>query len=105
MKLKFMTAFALSVAFAASAPVAMADEALAKQSGCLTCHSVAKKMVGPSFQEIAAKYKGDAAAKDTLIASIKGGSKGKWGNVMMPANSPRVSDENIAKLAAYILAQ
>ncbi len=105
MKLKFMTAAIMSVAFVASAPVAMADEALAKQSGCLTCHSVAKKLVGPSFQEIAAKYKGDASARATLVASIKSGSKGKWGNVMMPANSPRVSDENIGKLTDFILAQ
>jgi cytochrome c len=105
MKLKLVSAAIVSVALAATASVAVADEALAKKSGCMTCHSVDKKLVGPSFKEIAAKYKGDAAAHDTLVHSIAKGSKGTWGKVMMPPNSPRVSDENIAALADFVLAQ
>lgn len=96
---------ALASSFAA-AP-AMANLDLAKASGCLACHSVDAKVVGPAWKDVAAKYKGQADAKATLVESIKKGSKGKWtavtGGVPMPPYSPRVSDENIGKLADFIL--
>ena len=80
---------------------------LAKQSGCLACHAVDKKVVGPAWQDVAAKYKGDAAGRDTLIEKVKSGGKGNWtdvtGGVPMPPYSPRVSDENIAALVDFIL--
>ncbi|WP_455218276.1 c-type cytochrome [Kaarinaea lacus] len=86
---------------------AFADLDLAKKSGCLACHSVDKKIVGPAWKDVAAKYKGDAGAKATLIEKIKKGGKGNWtavtGGAPMPPYSPRVSDENIAKMVDFVL--
>ncbi len=94
---------AASVMMLASGSV-MADLELAKKSGCLACHSVDKKIVGPGWQDVAVKYKGDAGAKANLIGKVKSGGKGTWGAAPMPPYSPRVSDENIEKLVDFILA-
>jgi len=86
---------------------ASADLDLAKKSGCLACHSVEKKIVGPAWKDVAARYKGKAGAKADLIAKIKKGGKGNWTEVTkgapMPPYSPRVSDENIAKMVDFVL--
>jgi len=86
---------------------ANADLALAKKSGCLACHSVEKKVVGPAWNDVAKKYRGDAAAKAMLIEKVKKGGKGNWtavtGGAMMPPYSPRVKDEDIAKLVEFVL--
>lgn len=78
---------------------------LAKQSGCTACHAIDKKVVGPAWADVAAKY--DASAKADLIAKVKSGGKGNWtevtGGVPMPPYSPRVSDENIEKLVDFVL--
>ncbi|MFQ5469529.1 MAG: c-type cytochrome [Gammaproteobacteria bacterium] len=100
--------FGLAMMAIVAIPVtASADLNLAKQSGCLACHSVEKKIVGPAWSDVAARYKGDAGARDRLIAKVKAGGKGNWtevtGGVPMPPNSPRVSDENIATLVDFIL--
>ena len=85
-----------------------ADLDLAKKSGCLACHSVEKKVVGPSWKDVAAKYKGDAGAKATLITKVKKGGKGNWtkvtGGAPMPPYSPRVKDADIEKLVDFIMA-
>jgi cytochrome c len=93
---------AAAAIFAMGAGVASADEALAKKSACMSCHQVAKKVVGPSFQDVAKKYKGDAKAADHFVTVIKKGGKGVWGPVPMPPH-PQVSDDNAKKLAAWIL--
>lgn len=104
--MKHSLAFAVLASAFVAAP-AMADLDIAKKSGCLACHSVAAKIVGPAWNDVAAKYKGDAAARDTVIEKIKKGGKGNWtavtGGVPMPPYSPRVSDENIEVLADFIL--
>jgi len=82
---------------------ASADLELAKKSGCLACHSVEKKVVGPAWKDVGAKYAGDASAKATLIAKVKKGGKGTWGPAPMPPYSPRVSDANIEKLVDFVL--
>jgi len=86
---------------------ASADLDLAKKSGCLACHSVEKKIVGPAWKDVAARYKGKAGAKADLIAKIKKGGKGNWTEVTkgvpMPPYSPRVTDENIAKMVDFVL--
>jgi len=82
---------------------AIADLELAKKSGCLACHSVEKKIVGPAWADVGKKYKGDAGAKAALIAKVKAGGKGVWGPAPMPPYSPRVSDENIEKLVTFVL--
>lgn len=78
-----------------SGPV-LADQALATQSGCMGCHKADAKLIGPAFKDIAAKYKGDAAAVDMLTAKVKAGSKPgeplNWGSMMMPP-SPAPEDD------------
>jgi len=82
---------------------ASADLDLAKKSGCLACHGIEKKIVGPAWKDVAAKYKGDAGARDLLIGKVKKGGKGTWGPAPMPPYSPRVSDANIEKLVDFII--
>ena len=81
----------------------MANLALAKKSGCLACHSVEKKVIGPAWKDVAAKYKGDAAMRAKLVSKVKAGGKGVWGQVPMPPYSPRVSDSNIEILIDFVL--
>lgn len=85
-----------------SAP-AMADMALAKKSNCMSCHQVDKKMVGPAYKDVAAKYKGDAGAAKMLAEKVKKGGKGTWGPIPMPPNAA-VKDADIEKLVKWILA-
>jgi len=99
--------FVLSVAALTVSGSALADLELAKKSGCLACHSVEKKIVGPAWKDVGAKYKGDAGAKASLIAKVKKGGKGNWtevtGGAPMPPYSPRVSDADIEKLVTFVL--
>ena len=80
------------------------NEALAQKSGCLACHSLDKKIVGPAYKEVATKYKGDKTAEARLIAKVKAGGSGAWGNMPMPANSPCVNDADIKTLVKWVLA-
>ena len=93
--------FALAMTATASAP-ALADQALATSKNCMACHAVDKKIVGPAYKEVAAKYKGDKAAADKLATKIMKGGSGVWGAIPMPAN-PQVNDAEAKKLAAWIL--
>lgn len=89
----------------AEATLADADALLlAKKSGCLTCHSVEKKIVGPAWRDVAAKYRGDTSAQSKLSSKVAQGGKGVWGSMAMPANSPRVADTDIHSLVRFILA-
>ena len=97
------TVLALTLTAAAMVP-AMADEALAKAKNCMACHSVANKVVGPAYKDVAKKYAGDKTAADKLAAKIMKGGSGVWGAVPMPAN-PQVSDAEAKKLAAWVLSQ
>jgi cytochrome c len=76
--------------------------ALAKDSGCLSCHAMNEKVVGPAFSAVAEKYKGEAGAAASLVQSIQNGSKGKWGRIPMPPHSS-VSKEDLTKLANWVL--
>jgi len=82
--------------------------ALAKKSGCMACHKIEGKLVGPAWSDVSKHYKGDPAAKANLVAKVKKGGKGNWtavtGGVPMPPNSPRVSDGDIEKLVTFLLA-
>ena len=95
--------FALVAAVSVTAP-AFADQALATAKNCMACHSIDKKLVGPSFKDIAKKYAGDKAAADKLADKVVKGGSGAWGPVPMPAN-PQVSADESKKLVAWILAQ
>lgn len=97
---------AIYVAMMAAAGIVMAgqahaDEALAKAKNCMACHQLDKKVVGPAYKDVAAKYKGDKGAADKLAAKIKAGGKGVWGDVAMPPNA--VSDDEAKKLANWVL--
>lgn len=76
--------------------------ALAKQNACLGCHAVSKKIVGPSFQAVAQKYKNDPNAQVFLKNKIAKGGSGSWGVVPMPANA-KLSDADLSRLASWIL--
>ncbi len=80
-----------------------ASEELATASNCLACHKADAPLVGPSYQDIAAKYKDQDRAGEVLFESIKNGSSGTWGAIPMPANAA-VSDEDIKTLVDWILA-
>ena len=101
------TAVIFGIASLVLSSTAMADLDLAKKSGCLACHSVDKKVVGPAWKDVAAKYKGQADAKAVLIGKVAKGGKGNWtevtGGAPMPPYSPRVSDANIEKLVDFIM--
>lgn len=81
---------------------AFANADLAKSKNCMACHAVDKKLVGPSFKDVAAKYKAADAA--SLAAKIKKGGSGVWGPIPMPAN-PQVTDAEAKILAVWVLAQ
>lgn len=91
----------LAMALSVAAP-AMADEALAKSKNCMACHALDKKLVGPAYKDVAAKYKSDPKAVDMLAGKIMKGSTGAWGAVPMPANT-NVNEAEAKKLAAWIL--
>ncbi len=93
---------ALIVAGLVLAPQAYADEALAKAKNCRTCHVDDKKLIGPAYQEVSAKYKGDETAAATLAKKIKDGGVGVWGKVPMPPN-PLVSEAEAETLAKWVL--
>jgi cytochrome c5 len=76
--------------------------AVMQKDGCAACHAVDKKIVGPSFQEVAAKYKSDKDAPAKLAQKVKAGGAGVWGQVPMPPNAA-VSDDDIKALVVWIL--
>lgn len=81
---------------------AWANAALAQKSGCLACHAVDRKLVGPAYQDVAKKYAGQADAQAHLVQSIKAGGSGKWGPVPMPPQAA-LSDADAKALAAWVL--
>lgn len=98
-------ALLIMAAMTTLAAPAIADEALAKSKNCMACHAVDKKLVGPSYKDVAKKYAGDAKAVDALANKIIKGSevgKGNWGAVPMPPN-PQVSEADARKLATWVL--
>jgi len=102
MKRIFVAIAALATVFAVSTP-ALADMALATAKNCMACHAVGKKLVGPSYKDIATKYAGQADAVDKLAGKIIKGGSGAWGPVPMPANA-QINDADARKLVAWILA-
>ena len=99
MKQAFVLAAAAAAVLATSP--ALANLALAQKNACMACHAVDKKLVGPSYQDVAKKYAGKSA--DELAKSIKAGGSGKWGPVPMPAQAA-LSEADAKTLAAWILA-
>ncbi|MEN9551192.1 MAG: hypothetical protein RI896_1133 [Pseudomonadota bacterium] len=92
-----LAALALSCSLAA-----MADQALATKKNCMGCHAMDRKMVGPSYKDVAKKYAADSSAADKLALKIQKGGAGVWGPVSMPSN-PQVNEKEAKTLASWVL--
>ena len=95
-------ALATLAALAVAALPALANEELAKKHACTACHAIDKKLVGPGYKEVAAKYKGNAKAEAMLVEKVKKGGVGVWGQVPMPPNSA-VPDADVKTLVKWVL--
>ncbi|MBU3541892.1 MAG: cytochrome C [Burkholderiaceae bacterium] len=91
----------IAAAVLVSAP-AFASKEIAGKNACMGCHAVDKKLVGPSYKDIAARYKGQADAVDKLAKKVKAGGSGVWGPVPMPANAS-ISDADARAVVQWIL--
>lgn len=101
----FALAFAVAGSFVTGSAFAATEaEAMdiAKKNGCLACHALDKKLVGPAWNEVGKKYAGDPAAAGQLAVKVKKGSKGTWGAIPMPPNAT-VKDADIKALVAFVL--
>jgi len=92
-----------SQAFAAGKVDMAAGQALAQKSGCLACHGIDKKIVGPGLKDVSAKYKGNKKAEEMLIAKVTKGGSGVWGTIPMPANAV-VKPADMKTLVQWVLA-
>ena len=101
MKRNWLTPLSIIALIAVAMP-AVADPSLAASKNCMSCHAVERKLVGPAYKDVAAKYRGDKAAADRLASKIMKGGSGAWGAVPMPSN-PQVNDAEAKRLSAWIL--
>jgi len=100
---KIVIAGVCGLAAMAATPVMAAEEdALFAGKDCLACHKTDMKLVGPAYKDVAAKYKGNADAPAMLLAKVKQGGMGNWGQIPMPPH-PTVSDDDLKKIIAWIL--
>ena len=97
----FFAQLAVATAVLVAAP-AFADQALATAKNCMACHAADKKLVGPSYKEVATKYTGQKDAVDKLAVKIIKGGSGVYGPVPMPANT-QVNEAEAKKLAEWVL--
>ena len=103
-----MKALLLAIVAASSmlvaAQVNAADaSALAQKSGCLACHTIDKKVLGPAYKDVAAKYKGDKTAEAKLVTKVKAGGSGVWGPMPMPPMAAQVKEADITTIVQWIL--
>lgn len=103
--LSLMAAFGLAaLSFSPASSFAADGAQLAQKSGCMACHSMDKKVLGPAFKDVAAKYKGNADAPALLAKKVKDGGSGAWGPIPMPAHAATVSEADIKTLVGWVLA-
>ena len=94
----------VALAFVLVAGSAQANADLAKQKNCMACHAIDKKLVGPAYKDVAAKYAGQKDAVDKLTQKVMKGGAGVWGPVPMPPN-PQVSEAEARQLVQWVLSQ
>ncbi len=82
---------------------AESGETLVKNNNCMTCHALDKKALGPSFKDIATKYKDDKGAQAALEKKVRSGGAGTWGKMPMPATAMSVSDGDIKSIVHWVL--
>ena len=104
--MKALIALTIAGSALAFSGAAVAQDAakLAQEKACLACHQVDKKLVGPAYKEVAAKYRADKTAEAKLVKKIREGGSGVWGQVPMPPN-PSVSEKDAQTLVKWILSQ
>ena len=100
--MKSLTVLGLALTASVCSAPALANADLAQKKNCMACHAVDKKLVGPSYKDVAAKYAGQNDAADKLAVKIIKGSQGAWGPVPMPPN-PQVNDAEAKQLAQWVL--
>lgn len=95
------------LAISSFSAAALADDAaaLAKKSGCMNCHAIGATVVGPSFKDVAAKYKGDGEASAKLVTKLQNGGSGVWGTMPMPAQKGKLSEADTKTLVDWVLGQ
>ena len=103
MKALLLAIVAASTMLVAAQANAADASALAQKSGCLACHSIDKKVLGPAYKEVAAKYKGDKSAEAKLVAKVKAGGSGVWGPMPMPPMGAQVKEADITTIVQWIL--
>lgn len=97
------TLITLAMTLSVAVP-AMADQALATSKNCMACHAVDKKLVGPSYKDVAAKYAGQKDAVEKLAVKIIKGGSGVWGPIPMPPNA-QINEADAKKLATWVMTQ
>jgi cytochrome c len=102
-KIFAVSAAVAAIGFAAGAQAQDAAK-LAQDKGCMACHQVAKKLVGPAYKDVAAKYRSDKAAPAKLAKKVREGGQGVWGQVPMPPNT-QVSEKDADTLVKWVLSQ
>lgn len=100
--MKSIYALLAAAAVLASGPV-LANAELAQKKNCMACHAVDKKLVGPAYKDVAAKYAGDKDAVAKLSAKVIKGGAGVWGQIPMPANA--VTEAEARQLVTWVLSQ
>lgn len=92
------------IAVAVAAGGATASEAIVKKARCVACHAVDKKLVGPAYKDVAAKYKGNPNALTILTKKVREGGSGVWGEIPMTPNPPeRINDADLRAALEWVL--
>jgi len=97
-----LVALSIAAGMLVSAGSAFASPEMLKKYNCTACHANDKKLVGPAYKDVAAKYKADGGAAEKLAKKIKAGGSGVWGPIPMPPH-PQVSDADALALAKYVM--
>jgi cytochrome c len=99
-------ALLMAIAGYAVGASAQASEELMEKSGCVSCHRIDQKLIGPSFKDIAIKYKSDRNALPYLLEKVRDGGEGVWGDMPMPPNSvEKISDADLKSVIEWVLQQ
>lgn len=100
---RFIFSVAALLPFLSLSVHASTPKDLAQKSGCLACHGVSSKSIGPAYIDVAAKYKGNPKAEDILVSKVKAGGSGVWGAIPMPPMNGAVKDEDIRVIVKWVL--
>lgn len=100
---KILVVAGITACFLSAPALAENGKDLAKNAGCMMCHAIDMKLVGPSYKEVAAKYKNDATAEAKLLKKLNDGGSGVWGTMPMPMQKGRMTDAEFRITVNWIL--